>query len=201
MYANISLCKASFSGHTSKGMGQGRGLVWGAESILIWGNLREFKQKRITAVISHSASMRHGRAADTIDFYYTFCLNWVFGAQMQNYFCQVLITPKKVCGKKNFGIGGSLVWIVKQMNSWEYSKQRKYLEGSEQSILADLKGEYLYYYIIIIIIIINTLKYFGFKLYKYSGLVVLMWKHSIVFCICFKLRKQQQKQLLVYILL
>lgn len=58
---------------------------------------------------------------------------------MQNYFCQVLITPKKVREKYQSNRESIL----------------KYL-----SILADLKGEHLYYYIIIIII--NHLKYFGF---------------------------------------
>jgi len=43
----------------------------------------------------------------------------------------------------------------------ELIKQRKYLEVSKQSILADLRGKHLYYYIISIISI-TTLKYFGF---------------------------------------
>jgi len=58
-------------------------------------------------------------------------------------------------------------WRKSRLNSQtneflrELIKQRKYLEVSEQSILADLRGKHLYYYIISIISI-TTLKYFGF---------------------------------------
>ncbi len=99
---------------------------WGGESILIRGNHWEFKQKHITAVIYSLTiysltSMRHGRAADTIDlfytFYHTFCLNYCIGHICRTISVRFSSYLKNVGEKKNTsGIRGNLIWIFNLMH-------------------------------------------------------------------------------------